>query len=127
MKTSENLGLNIPDYNEFADIDALAENFKKLDECAKFLPKKIQLDYWTDGLVIQIGTIVIGRVKVSSDDGVARLSGLPSPTQNTNFTAVSTEQEKVYIQEFQAGETNFLMHVPYGSIAVITFMYETHE
>lgn len=104
-----------------APIDNILRAFKSS------LLKRIQLAYWKDALVVQIGTIVIGRVKVASADGLANLSGLPSPVQTTYFTAVSTEQEKIYTKEFQAGETTFLMSVPYGSTTVITFMYETEE
>lgn len=31
MKTSEKMGLNIPESNDFVDVDKLAENFEKID------------------------------------------------------------------------------------------------
>lgn len=31
MQTTENLGLNLPEYGEFAEVEKLNENFEKID------------------------------------------------------------------------------------------------
>lgn len=133
MKTSENIGLNIPESEDFVDVGKLAENFEKIDKHMYIvdrmfgkLVKKIEVDCdcTVSSLVIQIGTFVIGRI-AADPMGAATVSGLPAPKQCTCVTARSPS-ETLTTLDFEAGETSFTIYVGYGT-GIIEFMYETEE